>query len=478
MKYHPLLIDGQWCDTGTTLAHHNPSDLDDVVGEFAQADAALARQAVAAACAAQPRWRAAGIQARSDALDRIGTEILARRAELGDLLAREEGKTLPEAVAETVRAGQIFKFFAGEALRLPGEALPSVRSGLAVEVLREPVGVVTLVTPWNFPIAIPAWKIAPALAFGNAVVFKPSEWAPACAWALAEIIHRAGLPPGAFNLVMGGGAEVGAALTGHPQVDAISFTGSVATGRAVLQAASRHWTKVQLEMGGKNPLLVLADADLDQAVEVAVQGSFFSTGQRCTASSRLIVEQPIVADFTARLLARLRALKVDDARKPGTDIGPLANPAQWRKSQDYIAIAQAEGAVLACGGEPLRRERRGHYLSPALFTSADAGMRIAREEVFGPVACVIEARDYEHGLALANDSEFGLSAGLCTRSLKHAQHFKLNSSAGMVMVNAPTAGVDYHVPFGGRKGSSYGPREQGRAAADLYTVSRTVYVNA
>lgn len=478
MKTHPLLIDGQWCESGCAVPHHSPSDLDDVVGAFAQADAVLARQAVAAARAAQPRWQAAGIQARADALDRIGTEILARRAELGDLLAREEGKTLPEAVAETVRAGQIFKFFAGEALRLPGESLASVRTGLTVEVLREPVGVVALVTPWNFPIAIPAWKIAPALAFGNAVVFKPSEWAPACAWALADIVHRAGLPPGTFNLVMGGGAEVGAALTDHPQVDAISFTGSVGTGRAVLQAATRHWTKVQLEMGGKNPLLVLADADLDRAVEVAVQGSYYSTGQRCTASSRLIVEQPIVADFTTRLVARLGALQVDDARKPGTDIGPLANPAQWQKSQDYIAIAQAEGAVLACGGEPLRRERRGYYLSPALFTGADPAMRIAREEVFGPVACVIEARNYEHGLALANDTEFGLSAGICTRSLKHAQHFKLASSAGMVMVNAPTAGVDYHVPFGGRKGSSYGPREQGRAAADLYTGSRTVYVSA
>ncbi len=468
-------IDGAWQQAGSARANINPSDTDDVIAHYAQGDAAQAEQAVAAARAAFPAWSRSGIQQRADALDRIGAELLARQQELGGLLAREEGKTLGEAVAEVARAGMIFRYFAGEALRPQGECLPSVRPGIDVEIRREPVGVVAIITPWNFPIAIPAWKIAPALAYGNCVVFKPADLVPGSAWALSEIISRSGLPSGVFNLVMGPGSTVGQALIGARAVNAISFTGSVGTGRRIIATACERGAKVQVEMGGKNPLVVLADADLAQAVEVAVQGSYFSTGQRCTASSRLIVEKAILPRFVEAVTARLRNLRVGDARTPGTDIGPVVDAGQLQHDLDYIALGREEGATLAFGGQRLQRERPGFYLEPALFVDALPAMRIAREEIFGPVACVIAADDYQHALALANDTEFGLSAGICTTSLKHAVHFKREVQAGMVMVNAPTAGVDYHVPFGGSKGSSYGAREQGRYAAEFYTTVKTAY---
>ncbi|MDE2398488.1 MAG: aldehyde dehydrogenase family protein, partial [Burkholderiales bacterium] len=350
--------------------------------------------------------------------------------------------------------------------------------GVEVDITREPIGVVGLITPWNFPIAIPAWKIAPALAYGNCVVFKPADLVPGSAWALAEIISRAGLPAGVFNLVMGPGSRVGKTLLEHPRIDAISFTGSIATGRQVLQAASARLAKVQLEMGGKNPCVVLDDADLETAVNCALQSAYYSTGQRCTAASRFIVQKGIHQAFVERLLERLKALKVGDARAAGIDIGPVVDRSQLEQDLGYIQIGRDEGARLAFGGSLLLRATPGHYLEPALFVDADASMRIAREEIFGPVACVIAADDYEHALALANDTAFGLSAGICTTSLARATHFKRNAQAGMVMVNVPTAGVDYHVPFGGRKGSSYGPREQGRYAAEFFTTVKTSYTAA
>ena len=471
-------IGGEWVAGARSVRNINPSDTREVIGEYALSDAAQARSAVDAASAAFPAWSLSGPQQRFDVLDKAGSEILARSGELGDLLAREEGKTLPEAAGEVVRAGQIFKFFAGEALRQRGELLASVRPGIAVEVTREPLGVVSLITPWNFPIAIPAWKIAPALAFGNCVVFKPAELVPGSAWALAEILSRSGLPSGVFNLVMGSGAEIGPALVDDPRVAGLSFTGSVATGRRLAAACAARGAKFQVEMGGKNPLVVLDDADLAVAVNCAVMGSFYSTGQRCTASSRLIVTEGIHDRFVAAVVERLKQLKVDDARSPGTDIGPVVDERQLAVDLDYIRIAKEEGATLAFGGEHRATNDQGqpgHYLTPALFTDTDNSMRISREEVFGPVANVIRARDYDEALALANDTPFGLSSGLCTTSLKHATHFKRMAQAGMVMVNAPTAGVDYHVPFGGRKGSSVGPREQGSHAAEFYTTVKTAY---
>lgn len=472
---HHNLIDGQWL-AGPALRHNiNPSDTRDVVGEYAHADAAQTEQAIAAARRAFPGWSRGPVHQRADALEKIAAELLARKDELGHLLAREEGKTLPEAVGEVARAGQIFRFFAGEVMRAGGEHLPSARPGIEVDITREPVGVVGIITPWNFPIAIPAWKIAPALAHGNCVVFKPADLVPGSAWALTEIISRSGIPPGVFNLVMGPGSQVGQTLLSHAEVDAITFTGSVDTGRRVLAATAPRFAKVQLEMGGKNPLVVLDDADLGRAVECAVQGSYYSTGQRCTASSRLIVERGILPRFTEALLERLRALRVDDARASGTDIGPVVDESQLQQDLAYIEIGRSEGARLAFGGQVLQRSAPGFYLEPALFVDTDPGMRIAREEIFGPVACVVPADNFEHALALANDTDFGLSAGICTSSLKHATQFKREAQAGMVMVNAPTAGVDYHVPFGGRKGSSYGPREQGRYAAEFYTTVKTAY---
>ena len=471
-------IGGEWVDAPAAGPNVNPSDVSDVIGEYARADAAQAVAAIEAARAAFPAWSTGSLQARADALEKVAGELLARRDELGNLLSREEGKTLAEGVGEVARAGQIFRFFAGEVVRQRGERVASVRPGIDVEVTREPVGVVAIVTPWNFPVAIPAWKIAPALAYGNCVVFKPADLVPGSAWALAEIISRAGFPAGVFNLVMGPGSRVGQAFVDHPAVNAITFTGSVGTGRRVLEGAARRMAKVQLEMGGKNPLVVLDDADLAQAVECAVQGSYYSTGQRCTASSRLIVQKGILPRFVDAMKARLEALVVDDARKPGTQIGPVVDPSQLDVDLEYLAVGRAEGARLVCGGERVVRATDGYYLSPALFADAAPTMRIAREEIFGPVACVIAADSYEHALALANDTEFGLSSGICTTSLKYATHFKRASQAGMVMVNAPTAGVDYHVPFGGRKGSSYGPREQGSYAAEFFTTVKTAYTAA
>ena len=472
---HANYVGGAWDAGGTASPNVNPSDTREIVGEYASGDAGTVRAAVAAARAAFPAWSRGGIQQRFDILDRVGGEILARKDELGRLLASEEGKTLPEAVGEAARAGQIFKFFAGETLRQSGELIASVRPGIAVEISREPVGVVGAITPWNFPLAIPAWKIAPALAYGNCVVFKPAELVPGCAWALADILARAGVPAGVFNLVMGTGATVGDALVDEPGVDAISFTGSVAVGRAIARKAAARMAKLQLEMGGKNPLVVLDDAELDVAVDCALQGAYFSTGQRCTASSRLIVTDGIHDRFVVALVERLASVRVDHALADGTQIGPVVDERQLAKDLSYLEIAEREGAVLACGGERLRRATEGFYLAPILWTQTTNAMRINREEIFGPAAAVIRVADLDHALELANDTEFGLVAGVCTTSLRAASRFKREAQSGMVMVNLPTAGVDYHVPFGGRKGSSYGPREQGRYAREFYTVVKTAY---
>lgn len=482
MSRYDNLINGVWTPASSYAPNTNPSDLADVIGEYAQGEAADVDAAVAAAAAAFPAWSTSGIQVRSDALDKIGTEILARKEELGELLAREEGKVRGEAIGEVMRAGQIFKFFAGECLRLAGELLPSVRPGIGVEITREPIGVVGLITPWNFPIAIPAWKIAPALAFGNCVVLKPADLVPGCAWALTDIIHRSGIPAGVFNLVMGRGRVIGEALVRHPGVAAISFTGSVGVGRGIAAACVENGKKVQLEMGGKNPQVVLDDADLRQAVELSAQSAFYSTGQRCTASSRLIVTDKIYPAFVEALQARIEAIRVGGALAAGTDMGPVVSQAQLEQDLAYIEIGRAEGARLVSGGARVACHtgsgREGYFLAPTLFADTTPAMRINREEIFGPVASVIRVKDYDEALAVANDTEFGLSAGIATTSLKHATHFKRHAQAGMVMVNLPTAGVDYHVPFGGRKGSSYGPREQGRYAQEFFTTVKTAYTLA
>lgn len=477
MTIHQNLIAGEWVG-GDGTANINPSDTNDVVGTYARATAEDTKAAIAAAKAAFPAWSRSGILERHAILRKAADEILARKDELGRLLSREEGKTLAEGIGETIRASQIFDFFAGECLRLAGETLPSARPGIGVEITREPVGVVGIITPWNFPIAIPTWKIAPALCYGNTIVFKPADLVPGCSWAIVDILHRAGLPKGVLNLVMGKGSVVGQTILDSADVQAVTFTGSTGTGKRVAAASIEHNRRFQLEMGGKNPVVVLDDADLNVAVESVVNSAFFSTGQRCTASSRIIVTEGIHDKFVAAAIERLKGVVVDNALKQGTHIGPVVDESQLQQDMDYIELGRKEGAKLAFGGERLNRETPGFYLQPALFTEATNQMRISREEIFGPVASVIRVKDYEEALATANDTNFGLSSGICTTSLKYATHFKRNSEAGMVMVNLPTAGVDFHVPFGGRKGSSYGPREQGRYAAEFYTTVKTAYTLA
>ncbi len=473
MGIHQNLVAGEWVDGADAAPNINPSDTNDVVGEYAMASREQVADAVAAARSAGPAWRRTTTQARSDILFKIGSELFERRDELGELLAREEGKTRAEATGEVGRASQIFRFFGGETVRLGGERLPSVRPGIDVTIGREPVGVIGIITPWNFPIAIPAWKIAPALAFGNTVVFKPSELTCASAWALADIIRRAGVPAGVFNLVMGTGPVVGQAIVDG--VDAVTFTGSVATGRKIVGAAAARMIHVQAEMGGKNPLVVLDDADFDVAVDCAVDGSFYQTGQRCTASSRLIVQEGIHDRFVDVVAERLGRLTIDHALKSGTQVGPVVDGRQLDQDMSYIDLGDREGARKVVSGQRLNRETPGFYLSPTLFADTTNDMRINREEIFGPVASVIRVKSYDEALAVANDTEFGLSAGIVTTSRKHASHFEANAEAGLTMVNLPTAGLDYHVPFGGRKASSYGPREQGRYAAEFYTIVKTSY---
>jgi alpha-ketoglutaric semialdehyde dehydrogenase len=478
MALHKNFINGEWLDGFEAKANLNPSDITDVVGEFAQADKTQTEAAIAAAQAAAPAWANAPPQQRADILEAAGIELLARRDEIGRLLSREEGKPLANGIAETTRAAQIFKFYAQEALRIEGVSVASVRAGVDVAITREPLGVVGLICPWNFPIAIPAWKMAPALAFGNTVVFKPADLVPGSAWALVEILSRAGLPKGVVNLVMGRGSIVGQTMLDSPGVNAISFTGSVETGAKVAMACSRRGAKYQLEMGGKNPLVVLDDADLDAAVAASIDGAFYQTGQRCTASSRFVVQSKVHDAFVEKMVTAMKALKVDHALKDGTQVGPVVDESQMAQDEKYIAIARDEGGELAWGGERLNRDTKGNYLSPALFVGTKNDMRINREEVFGPVASVIKVDSYDEALSVANDTLFGLSSGIFTASLKYATDFRKKSAAGMVMVNLPTAGVDYHVPFGGRKGSSYGAREQGRHAAEFYTSIKTAYTLA
>jgi acyl-CoA reductase-like NAD-dependent aldehyde dehydrogenase len=472
---HPNFIAGDWRDGATSLENRNPSDTDDLIGSYACASEEDVRSACLAAANAQSTWYDAGPQVRSDVLNRVATGIEQQAPKIARMLAREEGKILSEATAETQRAAHVFRFFAGEALRVHGEFIASVRSGVDIEVAREPLGAVGLITPWNFPIAIPAWKVAPALAYGNSVVLKPAELTPGTAHLLARIIADAGVPAGVFNLVMGPGASVGAALVADPNIQAISFTGSVPTGRAISQHSLYGMKRVQLEMGGKNPMVILEDADLSVAVAATLNGSFFSTGQRCTASSRLIVQASIHDAFVEELTRQMLALKVGPALAAESQIGPVVSQAQLDSNLAYVALAAADGCEVV-GGERLDGHGRGYFQRPALFLGANSSMRICQEEIFGPCASVIRVEDFDEALWVANDTPFGLSAGICTQNLRYAREFRRRVQSGMVMVNLPTAGVDYHVPFGGRKNSSFGPREQGRSAAEFYTSSKTSYL--
>lgn len=467
-------INGQFTGAGDALESLNPSDTGDVVARFPDGGAAEVDAAVKAAAAAQPAWAQASPEVRSDLLEKIASTLFARAAELGELLAREEGKLRAEGMGEVLRAARVFRYFAGEALRRHGLTLESVRPGIDVATHREALGVVGLITPWNFPIAIPAWKAAPAMAFGNTVVLKPANITPAVAYALTEVIHEAGVPAGVFNMVLGQG-EVGRAIVDHPDVAAISFTGSQLVGSAVGMAAMKRGAKVQMEMGGKNPLVILNDADLDKAVAIAADGGFFQTGQRCTASSRVIVEDGIHDAFVAALAERAGSLRVGAALDPASQVGPASSESQFEQNLRYVGLACDEGGRLAGGGSPVKAATQGYFMQPTVIADTNPEMRINNEEVFGPVVSTVRAKNYDEALELANRGSFGLSSGIVTNSLSRARHFRRNVKAGMVMINLPTAGVDYHAPFGGTRASSYGSREQGFAAVEFYTQMKTVY---
>jgi alpha-ketoglutaric semialdehyde dehydrogenase len=472
------MIGGAWLSGETSIENRSPSDTSDLIGLYAQASRAQVDAAVSAAGRAQRLWAGRGLEQRATVLENIGRELIARHQELGRQLSREEGKPLAEGCAEVYRSGQFFTYFAAETLRMSGDSIASVRPGVEVDVRREPLGVVGVISPWNFPMATASWKIAPALAFGNAVIWKPANLTPASAWALAEIISRQDIPAGAFNLIMGSGSTAGQALAENRGVQGITFTGSLQVGLEIATAATARLTKLQMEMGAKNPLLVMEDADLELAVGAAISAAFGGSGQKCTAASRIIVHRKIEEAFIERFVQRAAALRVGHALEDSTQIGPVVSQEQLRSNLEYVALAQREGGERACGGEVLTRETEGFYMSPAVFLRTRNDMRINQEEMFAPIACVLPASDLDEAIAIANDTPFGLSAGIMTRSLAYAAKFRRESRSGCVMVNLPTAGTDYHVPFGGVRQSSFGPREQGRYAAEFYTQVKTSYVLA
>lgn len=470
-------IDGEWTGADDWSDNVNPADVGEIVGRAARASPADIERAIAAANAAFPAWSGLHCQERADILMRAAQALRTEGPRLALILSREQGRPLRDALAELTRSAQTFEFFAGEVVRTGGEIFPSTRPGTEAYVTREPLGVIGMITPWNVPSLIPSWKIAAALAYGNCVVIKPAELTPASAFELVKILDVAGLPKGVLNLVMGRGSVVGDALLRSADVDAISFTGSVETGHHVAVTAVQHHKKVQCEMGGKNPLVILDDADLEISTDVAIDGGFFWAGQRCTASERLIVQAGIHDRFVARMLEKMAALRIGDPLDQETQIGPVVDERQLSQNLRYIDIARDEGGEIH-GGERLERERPGHYMSPALILHTRNDWRINREEIFGPVSAVIRVADYAEALAVANDTEFGLSSGICTNSLDHSTHFRRHSRVGVVAVNLTTTGSEYHVAFGGRKASSFGAREQGRYAMDFYTAIKTSYVRA
>ncbi|MFK7939945.1 MAG: aldehyde dehydrogenase family protein [Roseovarius sp.] len=471
-------IAGEWVSGSSEIENRNPSDTSELIGLYAQASADQLDDALAAAQTAQAEWAAYGLERKQAVLMAIGTEMMDRAEELGTLLSREEGKPLAEGKGEVYRAGQFFTYYAHEVLRQLGENADSVRPNIEVDVRREPVGTVAIISPWNFPTATASWKIAPALAYGNAVLWKPANVTPASAVALTEIISRQDIPKGLFSLVMGAGRDVGQRLVESPQVDAISFTGSVPVGKGIASAAIQNLTRVQMEMGSKNAFAIMDDADLDLAVALSLGGAFGGSGQKCTASSRLVVHAGIHDAFVEKLVAGAKAMKVGHALSEGVQMGPVVSEQQLTENLAYAALGAKEGAELACGGTRLDMPTEGYYMSPGVFLNTTNNMQINREEMFAPLTSVIKVDSYDEALHVVNDTNFGLTSGIVTTSLARATHFRRNARTGVVTVNLPTAGTDYHVQFGGRGDSSYGPREQGIHAREFYTTVKTAYISS
>lgn len=473
-------IAGQWveCKSGKTFPNTNPANTTEVVGNFQASGAEDVQAACDAAAKALPAWSAAPAPRRGEYLFKAAELLESRHAKISEEMTREEGKTLPEAKGEVKRAINILRYFGGEGARSFSYQIPSERDNVFCYTLRKPLGVAALITPWNFPSAIPVWKMAPALVAGNTVVIKPASLAPLSAYRVVEALHEVGIPAGAVNYVTGGGGTVGNSLIEHPAIRAVSFTGSCDVGNALYEKVTRRKLRVQLEMGGKNPTVVLKDADLDYAADVLVNGAFFSTGQKCTACSRAVIEKAIYEPLLEKLVAKTRKLKIGNGLEPGIDIGPAVDQAQLETDLKYIEIAQNEGAQLVCGGQRLTGEKYdlGYFVEPTIFTGVTANMRIAQEEVFGPVLGLMVANDFEDAMRLANGVRFGLSASIVSRDLTRVHQFINSIEAGLITVNLPTAGVEYQLPFGGTKESSFGMREQGPAALDFYTETRTVYM--
>ena len=473
-------INGEWVDSksGNTFPNINPANTEETVGLFQASVAEDVEDACRAAAAARASWADLPATKRGEYLFKAAELLENRLQQLGEEMTREEGKTLPEAIGEVKRAINIFRYFGGEGSRQFTFQVPSERENVLCYTIRKPLGTVALITPWNFPIAIPAWKIAPALVAGNTVVNKPASLAPLSSFRLIEALHEAGIPPGAINYVTGSGGLVGDALTSNPKIKAVSFTGSTSVGSALYKKVSERRIRVQLEMGGKNPTVVLGDADLDYAADILINGAFFSTGQKCTACSRAIIERPVYESLVERLVEKTRKLKVGNGLDPGVQIGPAVDEEQLKTDLEYIDIAKREGAQLLCGGKRLTGADydKGYFIEPTIFSGVTSTMRVAQEEVFGPVLALMVAEDFEDAMRIANDVRFGLSASIVSKDLTRVHQFINRIEAGLITVNLPTAGVEFQLPFGGTKESSYGMREQGPQALDFYSESRTVYL--
>ncbi len=471
-------INGEWVAGTGTFEDRNPANTAEVVGLFAKGTAADMAAAADAAAAALPGWAGMPAPARGAILFKAADILEKNFDQLGAEMTREEGKTLPEAKGEVRRAINIFRYFAGEGSRMDGVMVPSERDRVHVFAFRKPIGVVGLITPWNFPIAIPAWKIAPALICGNTVLVKPASVSPLCAWRIVEALHQAGIPKGVINFVAGSGAELGKAMVEAAPVKAISFTGSNDVGNWIHTEASKRRLRIQLEMGGKNPTIVLADADFNSAVENVVNASMFSTGQKCTATSRAIVEDAIYDKFVEAVVARTKKLKVGDGMQPGIDIGPCVDKGQMETVLKYIEIGRKECGEPLCGGNRLTGEGydNGYFVEPTVFADVTPEHTIAKEEIFGPVLAIMRAKDFDDAMKIANDTPFGLSSSVQTSNISRMFEYIYRSEAGLLTVNLPSAGVEYQLPFGGTKDSSFGPKEQGPAAFDFYSDFKTVYV--
>lgn len=468
------------CAERPSIPVRNPAQVDDVLGEVPAATVQDVQAALAAARAAASGWASTPAPDRGRILHKAAN-VLESRADFWAVeLSREEGKTLLEARGEVIRAVELLRYFAGEGWRVGGDFLPADTPHTLVYSVKVPVGVVSIITPWNYPLSIPVWKIAPALVMGNTVVFKPASITPITGIRLVELLIEAGLPPGVLNVVTGAGGALGDVMVTDPRVDAVSFTGSFGIGHGLYQKTAARMTRTHLELGGKNPLIVAADAELDKAVHHAVRGGFGVTGQACTATSRVIVEKPLVAEFSRRLAEAARALVVGPGNMPGVQMGPASSAGQKKTDLEYVRIALDEGAVLlAGGGVPEGRGfELGHFVQPTVLGGVTSRMRIAQEEVFGPVISVLEAEDLEEAFALANDVEYGLSAAIVTQDMKKAIRFVERVEAGMVKVNQWTTGASIQAPFGGFKHSGSGMfREMGKGAVDFFTRTKTVYLD-